>query len=302
MVSKIVAWIKLGRFIFLTGGFVMYGLGAAVALYQNVAINWTVYLIGQSVVTSTQLMVHYSNDYFDHEADALNTTYTPWSGGSRVLPDNQLPRTVALITALILAGIALLGTLILATTEETGPLTIPLLLSSIGLSWAYSSPPVRLHSRSLGEITATLIVAGFTPFLGYYLQTRELTTTLILAIIPLLLLQFNMLLSVHLPDVEGDRLAGKKTLVVQLGTSRTRQLYRLLLALAYASVPILLLVGLPTLCASAIVLPMPLGLFLWWQTSRPIPARRLSVVAFLSIVLLMSTAGLELGAFLLLSQ
>lgn len=302
MVAKIIAWIKLGRFIFLTGGFVMYNLGVAVALYQDFDINWTIYVLGQVIVTSTQLMVHYSNDYFDYEVDALNETFTPWSGGSRVLPNNQLPRSVALVTAIILATIALLGTLILAITQETGALAVPLLLLSILLSWGYSSPPLRLHSRTLGEITASSIVAGFTPLLGYYLQSGQVTATIILAIVPLLLLQFNMLLSVHLPDIEGDRLAGKQTLVVRLGKSQTRRLYRLLMGSAYASVPILLLAGLPGMAALAIVLPFPLALFLWWRTSGQIQQQQLSTLAFLSIALLMSTAGLELGAFLLLSQ
>ena len=302
MSANVIAWVKLGRFIFLTGGFVMYNLGVAVALYQHIDINWITYALGQMIVTSTQLMVHYSNDYFDYEVDALNETYTPWSGGSRILPDNQLPRSVALITALIFAVIALLGTLLLAITQKVGPLAVPLLVLSVILSWGYSSPPLRLHSRSLGEITASIIVAGFTPFLGYYLQSGEINTTILLAIVPLMLMQFNMLLSVHLPDVEGDRLAGKQTLVVRLGKSQTGKLYRLLLGLAYASTPILLLAGLPGLPALAIVIPLPLGLFLWWRTSGPLPSKEMSAIAFLSIALLMSTAGLEMVAFLLLSQ
>lgn len=302
MIANIIAWVKLGRFIFLTGGFVMYNLGVAVAVYQRIDINWTVYVLGQMIVTSTQLMVHYSNDYFDYEVDVLNETYTAWSGGSRILPDNQLPRSLALITAIVFAGIALMGALILAITQEIGPLGAPLFLLSIILSWGYSSPPLRLHSRSLGEITASIIVAGFTPFLGYYLQSGKVDTTVLLAIVPLLLLQFNMLLSVHLPDVEGDKLAGKQTLVVRLGKSQTGKLYRILLGLAYATTPILLLAGLPRLPALAIVIPLPLALFLWWRMSRPIPLREMSAVAFLSIALLMSTAGLEMGAFLLLSQ
>ena len=81
------AFIKLGRPLFLGGGFVMYGLGAALAAYAGARIDWALYAWGQLAVTATQLMTHYSNDYFDVAADRANRTPTRWSGGSRVLAE-----------------------------------------------------------------------------------------------------------------------------------------------------------------------------------------------------------------------
>ena len=63
--------LRLGRPLFLAGGFLFYGLGAAVALYEGHALNWPVYLWGQAAVTAVQLMTHFSNDYFDLAADRL---------------------------------------------------------------------------------------------------------------------------------------------------------------------------------------------------------------------------------------
>ena len=112
-IAQIVAFIKLGRFLFLGGGFVMFALGAAMAVHHDVTIKWQVYILGQAIVTTTQLMVHYSNDYFDFAADQHNTGHTFWSGGSRILPRGELPPRVALIAAIILLVIAVGLTLVM---------------------------------------------------------------------------------------------------------------------------------------------------------------------------------------------
>src|SRR5262249_51271129 len=105
--ARLGAFVKLGRPLFLGGGFVMYGLGAALAAYAGAALDWRRYAWGQLAVTSIQLATHYSNDYFDVAADRANTTPTRWSGGSRVLVDGGLPAWVALATALALTAVAL---------------------------------------------------------------------------------------------------------------------------------------------------------------------------------------------------
>src|SRR5215218_6661584 len=101
----VVAFIRLGRPLFLGGGFLLYALGAAVAAWHGAAIDLGRYALGQLAVTAFQLMTHYANDYFDYDADRANLTPTKWSGGSRVLSAGELPRRVALIAAIVLAVI-----------------------------------------------------------------------------------------------------------------------------------------------------------------------------------------------------
>lgn len=299
MIHRLIAWFKLGRYLFLGGGFVLYNLGVAVAFYQGITVDWATYGLGQLIVTSTQLMVHYSNDYFDFEADSLNQTFTPWSGGSRILPNQMLPRPVALITALILALIAVAGIFILIWRFDTTPGAVIVLIIALALSWAYSAPPWRLHSRSLGELTASLVVAVLTPLAGYYLQAKTLSALILLSTLPLFFMQLNMLISVHMPDATSDRLAGKQTLVVRMGEQRTSNFYLLNLLLAYGVMPILYLFGLPGLPAAAVMISLPLGLYLgrrMWLRHWALPENFASI-AFWSIGLLMVTAFAELVAF-----
>jgi 1,4-dihydroxy-2-naphthoate octaprenyltransferase len=294
------AFIRLGRFHFLAGGFVFHGLGVAAALYDGAALDAGALLWGQMAVTATQLMTHYANDYFDLAADRANPTPTRWSGGSRVLPEGSLAPDTALITALTLALAAMLAALTLTLAVRPGLLTLALLLLSILLAWSYSAPPLRLHSRGLGELTAALLVPGLTPLVGYYLQTGSLSLLPILAAAPLCLLQFAMLLAIEFPDAAGDAAASKRTLVVRLGARRAAYLFMAILLATYALLPLLVLAGLPLPVAVAAALSLPLAVWQCWRVQRGDWANpaRWNGLALWSIVLLIGAAAAELAAFL----
>jgi 1,4-dihydroxy-2-naphthoate octaprenyltransferase len=294
------AFIRLGRFHFLVGGLLLHALGVAMALYDGAPLDVWVLLWGQIVISATQLMTHYANEYFDLEADRANLTPTRWSGGSRVLPNGRLSPSVARNTAFVLAGIAVSATLVLALVVRPGMVTLALLLISLILAWGYSAPPLHLHSRGLGELTTAILVPGLTPLVGYYLQRGSFSLLPFLAVAPLCALQFAMLLAIEFPDEAGDSAAGKRTLVVRLGAARAACLWLGVLLAAYVSLPFLVLVGLPLYVGIAAALTLPFAL---WQGGRvryggwAHPAQWNSL-ALWSIVLLMGTAAAELVAFL----
>ncbi len=292
------ALVRLGRPLFLGGGFVLYALGAAVAVVHGHTIDPVLYLLGQAAVTFFQLMTHYANDYFDYEADCANTTSTRWSGGSRVLVGGELPCRVALGMALLLAAAGLGVTLALAGMERTGSLALPALVVVLVLSWEYSAPPLRLHSSGFGEIVVALVVTALVPFSGFYLQAPDLVgmRVLLLAVAPLCCLQFAMLLAIEVPDAAGDRAVGKRTLVVRLGPKRVTRLYMLAVAAAYASLPVLAATGLPKAIALVTAAPAPVAL---WRIARTHAGdfrrpKRWESVTFWAVALLVGTAVAEL--------
>jgi 1,4-dihydroxy-2-naphthoate octaprenyltransferase len=301
--DSLLAFIALGRPVFLVGGVVLHALGATVALYAGAPLSLAALFWGQISITAVQWMTHYANDYFDLAADRANTTPTNWSGGSRMLAEDRLPPRAALLTALILAAIALLAACILVFVVGTSALTLPLVGLALVLAWCYSAPPLRLHSRGVGELTSALLVTGLVPLLGYYLQAGQLALLPFLAIFPLCCLQFCMLLSVEFPDVESDRDAGKRNLVVRLGAKRASRLYASILLIAYLSLPLLVFAGLPPLAALSIALMSPLALSLLYRLRRGDyhSPDRWNLFAFHTIALLIGTAAVEALTFLLLS-
>jgi 1,4-dihydroxy-2-naphthoate octaprenyltransferase len=293
--GRVRAFVRLGRPIFLVGGFVLYGLGAAVAAYLGHAIDWTRFAWGQLAVTSTQLMVHYSNDYFDLEADQANATPSHWSGGSRVLPRGELPRWVALAAALVLAALAIVATIVL----DGGAVPTALLLTALALSWAYSAPPFRLHSRGVGEVVAMFIVTLLVPLIGFSAQTHALEPLAFASAAPLCFMQFAMLLAVEFPDEAGDAVVGKRTLVVRLGAGRAAALYVAALVLAYALMPMWGLLGLPRSAMWVLFVALPLAVWLGWRVLRGDyrEPKRWDRLAFGSATLVTLSALLEAAVY-----
>jgi 1,4-dihydroxy-2-naphthoate octaprenyltransferase len=303
--ARLIAFVKLGRPQFLVGGFVLYGLGAALAAVGGAVLDWRRYAWGQLVITVTQLMTHYANDYFDLEADKANATPTRWSGGSRVLPDGGLPPVAALAAALALGACALAAALWLGAGARGLPLVLPLALVMLALAWSYSAPPLRLHSRGLGELTTALVVTLLTPLLGFYLQAAALRTELFLATLPVSGLQFAMLLAIEFPDAAGDALGGKRTLVVRRGADWAARLYVAVVLGSFAVLPVLVAACLPARVAAAAALVAPLGIVQAVRAARGgfrDPARWESL-AFWSVAQLIATAAAELvGALATLGQ
>jgi 1,4-dihydroxy-2-naphthoate octaprenyltransferase len=178
-----------------------------------------------------------------------------------------------------------------------------MLLLSIGLSWNYSSPPLRLHMHGLGEITAVTILALLTPLLGFYLQASKLMPVALLALPPVACLQLNMLLSVALPDADGDAAVDKRTWVVLLGRLASARLYLAALGAVYAMLPVLVWAGLPALVAAAACLSLPVAI---WQARRIwrgawLDPTQWASIAFFSVGLLVGASGLIIAAFIWLA-
>ncbi len=302
-VRRLGAFIRLGRPVFLVGGLAPYALGAAIANYRGHSIDWTRFSVGQVAITATQLMTHYSNDYFDVQADRANPTPTRWSGGSRVLPNGELPAWIALAAAIGLATIAVVATIVLQTSLSAGPISTGLLALALLLSWEYSAPPLHLHSRGAGEFVATVIVAFLVPLIGFSIQTGRVEALVFVSAAPLGCLQFAMLLAVEFPDAVGDAAVGKRTLVVRYG-SRATAFYLVALALAYLLLPVLTRLGLPTPVALAAGVLAPLAAWLGAcvlkaDDRQPGYWNRL---AFGSVALVTLSTLLELGSYVAISS
>ncbi|MCZ7671792.1 MAG: prenyltransferase [Chloroflexi bacterium] len=294
-------FIQLGRPLHLVGGFVFNSLGIAIALFLGATINWTSAIWCQLAITATQLMTHYSNDYFDQDADVASLTPTRWASGSRILPRGLVQPHAALIGALVFGGIALAATVVLTVTGQSPFWTGFLLLLAIFLAWNYSSPPLWLNRRGLGEITGAILVPGVTVLLSFQVQTGGLARLPLLAIVPLCFFQFAMLLSVNFPDVAGDMLVNKRTLVVIYGPKRISRLFLVVLACPYLLLPLLVWLGLPTAVVAAVLLTFPLAGWLGWRISQgaATEAALWDGLAFWSMGLLVGGAVLETAVFLM---
>lgn len=304
--SAVIAFIKLGRPLFLVGGFILYALGAAIAAAYGHRIDVRLYLLGQGAVTAIQWMTHYANDYFDYEADRANATPTRWSGGSRVLVTDTLRREVALHAALVLGAIGI--ALAIPLAFAAGALALPTVALVLVLAWSYSAPPLRLCATGLGELDVAVVVTVLVPWLAFYVQAPSLVDSpgglgggaaLVLSVVPPALLQFAMTLAIEFPDAAGDAATGKRTLVVRLGARAAARLYIAATALAFVWPVVMLAGGLPARVALATAAPAPLAV---WRILRirdhadPAAYERMT---FWAVALLIATSTAELVAWVI---
>lgn len=300
---RIAAFVRLGRPHFLVGGFVLYALGAAAAAYDGARVALVPYACGQAAITLTQWMTHYANDYFDLAADRANVSPTRWSGGSRVLPAGELAPRVALVAAVSLGLLALAVDVSFAALTTGGGRVLPLLLAALLLSWEYSAPPLRLHSRGLGAPTVALVVAVMTPLAGYMVQAPLHGALPFLVVAPLACAELVMIQLLDIPDAAGDVAAGKRTFVVRFGPALTCRISLAVLVAVYAMVPVLVAYGLPLRVALAVLLTVPVAAPLAWGLARGTwrqPSKR-GALAFCGVAWFVSVAVAELVAFLSLA-
>ena len=294
-------FLRLSRPHFLLGGFLLYGLGGAVAYHLGLSVDPGLYAIGQALVTTTQLMTHFLNEYYDAPVDQRNPNRSLLTGGSGALGPTGLPRTTALFAAIgCLTLAASLASLLLVQGRGSLLAWIVLLLGFLG-AFSYNAPPLSLISTGYGEVVSSIVVAGLVPTFAFALQAGRLERLLLLTLAPLVALHFAMLLAFELPDFGSDAEGGKRTLTVRLGCMTAMRLHDLAIITAAIALVAAIASGVPTRVGLGALIVLPLGLAQLWQTRRlrlGFPPRWRTLTLF-ALVLFGLTAYLELVGFLL---
>lgn len=180
-----------------------------------------------------QLYIVYANDAADAEGDALNRTYTPFSGGSRVVPDRLISREHLRRAAWAMA-LATLACALPVHLRAPRPLLPGLALAGLLLLQMYSYPPVRLSYRGGGELLQMLGTGTVLPLYGYYAQTGTLAGLPWQVVAMALPAHLACAVATAIPDAPADAAVGKRTAAVLLGVPRARWAVVTLSALAVA--------------------------------------------------------------------
>ncbi|HEX2883942.1 MAG TPA: prenyltransferase [Candidatus Limnocylindria bacterium] len=251
-------WLALRttRLPFLSATAVPVLLGIAVAAYHGSFTWWTALLtlIGGSLA---HLGINVANDVFDtlSGADEANTTPTQFSGGSRAaVYDLVTIRGLAVLSAALFGGAAIIGLLLVAITGSMTLLWIGVAGIVVGL--AYTAPPLKLVYRGLGEIAVAL---GFGPIMlmgAYVVQTDRLAwEPFVVSLVPGILIALILFVN-EIPDRWSDAQAGKMTLPARFSPDAVRTGYLVAAVLAFGVVAVGVAIGLlpwPTLVALAAV-------------------------------------------------
>lgn len=265
---RILTFIRLSRPFFLLGGFLLYGLGASIVRYLGRPIDVGLYLAGQALVTLIQLTGQYLNEYFDAPIDAANQNRTPLTGGSGVLVPGSLPQRIAMYAAVVCVTLtATLASVMLFSGGLPILAWVILIVSFLG-AVAYSLPPLRLVSSGIGEVVASMVVAGLVPIFAFATQTGEMHRLLPMTTIPLIAIHFAMLIVFQMPDYAVDSKYDKRTLMVRLGWRTAFLMHDAAIILGFGSLLMAFFFGLPRRVALGTLIALPLAIAQIWQIAR----------------------------------
>lgn len=208
-------------------GILPFILGTFLAYKLTSVFNPEVFILGVSGIIMIMLSTYHAGEYYDYRGDIISSQLhkNQFAGGSRVFPSGKLPPAVSLWTSIITLIVAAAIGIILQFVYKTGPYT--LLLGTLGAfpGFFYSTPPVRLVKRGVGEIFIGFCYGWLPVASAYYIQTATIATIIHVMAIPIGLSIFNVIFLNEFPDYEADRATDKKNLLCRIGKQNGITLY-----------------------------------------------------------------------------
>jgi 1,4-dihydroxy-2-naphthoate octaprenyltransferase len=182
----------------------------------------------------THVSVNALNEYEDFKSGLdLITEPTPFSGGTKTLPENPEKAHVALIVGLAsLFSVIGIGVYFLWVR---GLWLLPLGMAGVIIAYTYTSfitrhPLLCLIAPGLGF--GPLMVMGTDFVLAGHYSWTAFTASLV----PFFLVNDLLLLN-QFPDVDADRQVGRDHLPIRIGRRSSAVVYNVFLCLAYAVIP-----------------------------------------------------------------
>jgi len=287
-------WIILSRPPFHIVGILPFLLGTFLAYRLSDAFHLEVFILGIAGVMLIMLSTHHAGEYFDYKEDEIASRLhnNQFAGGTRVLVEGKIPPRVARWTSVIAFLIALVIGIVLQFVYQTGPYT--LLLGCLGAlpGFFYSTEPVRLVKRGVGEIFIGFCYGWLPVASSYYIQTATIAPIIHWMWLPIGFSIFNVILLNEFPDYEADVAAGKKNLLARVGKDKGKWVYivfNLLTCLTMIASPCF---GVPTQVIYFYLPFVAMALFIVYHLlkNRHEDARRLELLCGLNIIVNVGTS------------
>ena len=225
--EKIIAWIRAFRVFTLTASFIPVFLGGILAVH-NPDFNLLTFILSILALVTLQIGANLLNDSDDF-TNKVDTKESYNSSG--VIVDQLLEcKTVKIVSYFFLFAAFLLG---LYPVVSGGIVLWILALLGIAAAYFYTRKPFEFKYHGLG-LPLIFIMFGPLPVLGtYYLETRSMSLQALIYSIMIGLFITNILHANDIRDIPTDTKAGIKTCSILVGVRKAKQLYVIMVVLAY---------------------------------------------------------------------
>ena len=194
-------------------------VGTAVAASAGRLVVWRA-LAALVVSVAIQVGVNYANDYSD---GVRGTDTRERIGPVRLVAAGLASPARVRLAAALAFGVAGVAGLALAIAVDPWLLLVGVV--SVVAAVLYTGGPRPYGYAGFGEL-AVLVFFGLVATTGTaYVQVERVSGLALAASVPVGLCAVAILLANNIRDLDGDRAAGKQTLVVRLGRARSRVVF-----------------------------------------------------------------------------
>jgi 1,4-dihydroxy-2-naphthoate polyprenyltransferase len=253
--SGVRIWLMAARVRTLPAAIAPVLVGTALAGYFGVfhPLRLVAALIGAMFI---QVGTNLSNDYSDARRGADTEDRL---GPVRVTAGGLVPPRQVLVATYLTFGVAVLAGAYLIAVAGWQLLLVG--AASILAGVLYTGGPRPYGYEGLGELFVFLFFGIVAVAGSFFVQVEHLDWEAFALAVPVGLIAAGLLVVNNVRDIDTDRRAGKRTLAVRLGRTRTRGLFAVIVYLAYLLTPVTWIFG-----------PLKPWLLLPWLT-LPVAAR-----------------------------
>jgi 1,4-dihydroxy-2-naphthoate octaprenyltransferase len=256
--SLLKVWIDAARPRTLPAAVAPVLVGTALAWHDH-AVIWPAALACLGFALLVQIGTNFANDYYDHikgadTADRVGPQRAVAAG--LVAPEVMKSAMTAVFALAFVVGLTLLN--------FGGWPLLAIGVASIVCGIAYTGGPYPLGYNGLGDLFVFIFFGLVAVCTTYFVQAGEINARAIICAVGIGLLATNILVVNNYRDVETDRRAGKRTLVVRFGRRFARIQFGVSLLVALTIPVHLLRMGF----APLVLLPIALAPMAWRHANR----------------------------------
>lgn len=234
-------------------------VGSAVAWHEG-GFHLPTALVALLTALLLQIAANFANDAIDFKR---GTDTEARVGPTRITAAGYVTYDQVMRATFITLGLALLAGLYLV--YRGGWPFLLLGAAALVCAVAYTGGPFPISYLGLGEVFVFLFFGLIAVTGTAYLQTGELSALALAASIPSGAMNVGILVVNNYRDLEGDRIANKRTVAVRIGPEKTRIEYAVMLAATMVTPFVFWAVGWLNAWALVTVLSWPLFWQLWRQ-------------------------------------
>jgi len=258
--ASLKSWIKAARLRTLPLAMSGILMGAALAYFDH-GFNTKVTMLAIATALFIQIFSNFANDYGDSQKGTDNHHRV---GPKRTVQSGEItPRQMK--AGMIVLTILSLATGIWLVAEGTKGLELSMFLLflvfgivALIAAYRYTAGSNPYGYAGFGDL-AVFLFFGILPVAGtYFLNTHQINASLFLPAISIGLFSTGVLNLNNMRDIKNDRSSGKNTIVVRMGSARSKIYHTLLISMGMLSAVIFTLIHQRTLTQWLFLIAFPL--------------------------------------------